>query len=522
MLSSVVYKLINSSNYNFSYKDIDFHMQTHPDYPSFKSISDTCDYFGIENVVAEIPKENFNDLPSVFITLMNNETVFVKKGKNKLQTINADGLSKKMTYKSFIESWNPIIIAVEPDEKQTINSLFGKVEHVLIPLITILLLALYFSKGFALISTIYYFLNIVGLYFGYLILQESLGNNNEVATKVCSALTKKEGCNAVLNTSQAKITSYLNLSDLVLIYFSANILFCSLYGFNQVLFSITAILSIPVIIYTVFSQAFVLKKWCALCLLVSSILLLQFLLLLFSYSGFNFSYQSYLEFSFIILGISALWIFIKNKITENKMLEQEKQEYYKFKRNAKMFLAALKENPINAPYEKEDVIKISFGNLNSNVVIDAVTNPLCGFCSKAFIDYYQLLQTDSNIKLNIIFTSFKTNKEDKGMQIITSIIDLYLNNKEQEAWQALYEWYKEKDFEKWIKKHGTEGNMFLNSKVYQIIEKNQQWMQENEVNYTPATIVQNHKFPEQYNSKDIPFFTEELNEISQNTLASVV
>lgn len=56
-IANIANKYLKLSNYTIDNKTFELQLETHPDYPSFKSISDTFDYFGIENIVAIAPKE---------------------------------------------------------------------------------------------------------------------------------------------------------------------------------------------------------------------------------------------------------------------------------------------------------------------------------------------------------------------------------------------------------------------------------------------------------------------------------
>ncbi len=79
---NIVYKHLQLSNYNIDKKILELHLLTHPEYPSIKSITDTYDYFGIENIVASVPFEVISQLPENFISLINGKLYLVKKDNN--------------------------------------------------------------------------------------------------------------------------------------------------------------------------------------------------------------------------------------------------------------------------------------------------------------------------------------------------------------------------------------------------------------------------------------------------------
>jgi hypothetical protein len=98
---------------NNSYLDIDrellnLQLLSHPEYPSLKSITDTLDYFEIENLAAAVPKDALSQMPKSFLALVSSErgdeVVLVEKKSNGIQTVNAAEEKEKNVGSNFCRS----------------------------------------------------------------------------------------------------------------------------------------------------------------------------------------------------------------------------------------------------------------------------------------------------------------------------------------------------------------------------------------------------------------------------------
>jgi hypothetical protein len=64
-------KYINYNNYFPDSIDFNEYYLSHPDYPSLYALTETLSFFGIENGVANIVAEQYQNLPDCFLTLIN-------------------------------------------------------------------------------------------------------------------------------------------------------------------------------------------------------------------------------------------------------------------------------------------------------------------------------------------------------------------------------------------------------------------------------------------------------------------
>src|SRR5690606_28310940 len=90
---------------------------------------------------------------------------------------------------------------------------------------------------------------------------------------------KEGGCSRVIRSELIKIGSY-SLSDLCILYFTGLFLSGAFIGFSYALALLLAVMSIPIVAYSLISQSLIIKEWCSLCLGIALVLSAQALFLL--------------------------------------------------------------------------------------------------------------------------------------------------------------------------------------------------------------------------------------------------
>lgn len=505
------------SNHIYTVSTNDAHLQlvSHPEYPSVKSITDTLDYFGIESITANVPKDVLHQLPNYFLALIQEEEgkelvhISVKK---KIHIKKADGRTTKVTWEQFIQQWTGTIIAIEKNEKRELSSSFKtlKTEPLFFIFLIVSTLLLQVYLGTTWIVTGELFLCLLGIMTGYFITKEELGIKDKRITKLCNSLSKTgSDCGSLINSKELKGTRHIPFKTLVMVYFISLYLIVSILGFEVTILLSLSALSIPVVIASLYIQAIVLKKWCLLCLVTSMILIAQFGLTISAFSGWNMS-VSYLVFSAIIVFWTAVgWTQIKNLWKHKIQHQKVRQEYFRFKRNKTLFKQALHEN---LPIHTNDIIAsyaLTFGNENATIKVVAITNPLCGYCSEPFETYARLVAYYPNqVQLSLVFNT-PLDVKNKSTQITMQVIALYQQNK-MLAWNALLDWYREKDLTSWTGKYPKKEETISNSTL-DILTNHNGWCKQNDMYYTPETIINNRSFPKDpYQVSDLLFFIDDL------------
>src|SRR5690554_5644370 len=154
-------------------KDFELQLLTHPEQSSFRAISDTLDYFDVENIVVNVPEDSLNQLPNNFLTLYddNNQLILVSKKKNRIVINKANGRSYNLNSSEFKSKWNKTIIAVE--ETKTKQYSFFKKHYFTIPLFLILVYLL--SAKLTLENYFFLTFSSLGVYVSHLLIKEKMG-----------------------------------------------------------------------------------------------------------------------------------------------------------------------------------------------------------------------------------------------------------------------------------------------------------------------------------------------------------
>jgi len=100
------------------------------------------------------------------------------------------------------------------------------------------------------------------------------------------------------------------------------------------------------------------------------------------------------------------------------------------------------------------------------------------------------------------------NLEQSSSQISQRIIELYKESSKV-AFSSLVYWFEVRDVAEWQTKYGLP-----NEKTdLNILQQHKDICNLNDIRYTPATIINNYKYPKVYNVEDISFFIDNLTDI---------
>ncbi|WP_158626850.1 vitamin K epoxide reductase family protein [Flavobacterium sp. GT3R68] len=509
-IANIVNKYLKLSNFSIDSKTFELQVETHPDYPSLKSISDTFDYFGIENLIAKVPKEAFDQLPNSFIALLikdnDSKLILTEKKKNGILITEENLTKQKISVEAFKKNWDGTIIAIEDNKQHNdISESFNFKKIGVLVFGLIILMNILNSNTIEIIS--YNLLSLIGLLISYFIVKESFGIHNKAVAKVCETISKKDGCKTVINDKQSAIFSRIPLSDAAIIYFLISVLSSVITGFNVPLLFCVSLCSIPFVLFTLYYQGFVLKQWCALCLGVSLTLIFQFLVLTASFQGFYFDFTILMKYLFTIFLVVIVWHNLKLLWIKNSKLAAIEIDFLKFKRNKELFDNLLKKEKLinNNLITTEN--KIVFGSDNPVLTINAVTNPFCGYCAESFRTYYNLLNTRKGVDVNLVF-SVPNDIKKQEMQIVVTIIKIYLKGNKREALESLKDWYSDRNIKNWESKYGLAKS--INEEVFSLLKNQQNWLQVNNIKHTPATFIGDYYFPKSYNIEDLSMFIDDM------------
>ncbi|WP_299768323.1 vitamin K epoxide reductase family protein [uncultured Dokdonia sp.] len=523
-LFNILDKLLVTNKIRLNKEELKLQLLSHPSYPSLHALTGVLKHFGVPNLALQVPtdKDTLDQLPPTFIANVKGDQgmhlgLIEKKDAN-VHIYTDHKQVKTVSNDTFFDIWDGIIVAVEKDEtikegKGASSSKIWQWAFISIALgIGISLL----SKSF-IFEGIHYFLSTIGLILGVLIVGHSLGLESSSTASICN-LSEKTSCDAVLNSKGAKIGGLLTLSDASIIAFAGYTLtYCfSLLGsipINGVIVALS-FLAIPFVLYSIYYQASVLKKWCPLCLGIASVLILQAVAAIVTGNSTAFLSVGIEEIGIYVLSlviIMGIWFMVKPLLHKKVALDKLKIESNKFKRNFSIFNTLLGENDSIT----NDIVlpkEIVLGNRDALLEVVLVTSPLCFYCKQAHTDIENVLKQVSNdIKVIIRFNVNVEDTEGEGFQITSRLIHAYNTEGELACIKMMHEVYQsDVDLKQWLKKQPA-----FDADYSDVLNAQKEWCTQNNINFTPALYIQGNQFPREYDRNDLPLFIEDLVELQQ-------
>ncbi|CAL2089774.1 vitamin K epoxide reductase family protein [Tenacibaculum sp. 190524A02b] len=525
-LTYLVELLLKKNKISYDKKELNFQIQSHPSYPSLHAITGVLTHFNIENIAADVPvnTETLQQLPNCFlaqiITDQGKDLAIIEK-KNSLYFVsNSTTQNKEYKEKDFLKVFTGIIVAVEENKDNTNSTNQSNfIKPITIFSIVVLTSFLLFKSFPQLTTVLHLILSITGVIISVAILKQELGLKTTIGNAFCSGTDDKKDCDAVLSSKGAEITKNYKLSDLSVLYFSLLSVTTFILIKNPSIPYWVSLLVIPITLYSIYYQYFVVKKWCLLCLSIVGIMWVQAIIPFINQPlNINFYLNDILIFGIISMTIWLAWQYIKPLVSEITELRKEKIESIKFKRNFELFKSLFEKSP-QLYTQLKDSKEIIFGNPNANLELLIVTNPFCGHCKPVHNHIDEILQRyHDNVKIKIRFNINPEDTNSELVKITSRLLEIYNEEGSEKCLQAMNSIYGGEKPSNWLKIWGesTPKDIYLEE-----LTKEQNWCKENAINFTPEILVNGKSFPKEYNRTDLMFFIEDLEEIYQEQIETM-
>jgi len=503
-MSILLEKFLIKNNFtHFNKRDIFLQLLSHPNNPSFRSMTDTLDYFGIENLAANVPEESLEMLPDDFLTLIEEngqQLVLATKKKGWIFIEDENGKKSKLQASDFKKRWSRNIIAIE---KSTHRDTLRNIKDFWFIISTVLFLTFITLQELQIVTILRIAFAGIGLYISYLLVKEKVGYHSSSVLSVCTSLPNSD-CSDVINSKGGNITKDVSLADASLLYFLILFINCSLWENNAAITGLL-FLGIPVGIYSLYYQGIVLKKWCPLCLGIVLILGLLAFTLRWETSTL-LSKQEIV--AFILLASLAIpaYFYVKRLIVTGKNQDQEITASRRFKRNPEILKKMMADTEIineTALFEND----IIMGDENASTQIITYTNPLCGHCKNAFESYLKIAEMYPDIKIVIRLNTETGDLDSHSTQISCKLIEINEEEGTYEFINAYISWFKDKNIDDWSKKYGKPK---FNQSHLLLLQEHKEWALNNKISYTPATIIGKKLFPSSYNHDDLVYIIKDI------------
>ncbi|OUL62833.1 hypothetical protein B8T70_08280 [Flavobacterium sp. AJR] len=506
---------------------LEINLLSNSNFPGIVSIIQILDLLKIRSSIYEIEKNKIglDELPDTFLTmvvdLQNKNTLVIAKNKSDSIEIRfSKSVSRTVSYQEFFDHWCSLVILID-DKESYLPFLYNKVvfsfKAFMYYSFFIFLVYFFIKLNPSLYCFYHFILSLFGLFISYLIYSSEVGYKFHIINKICTPF-KKSNCEEVVNSKGGVIFKKIKLSDLSLVYFfSLAITTCMMKYFDinsSGLLTILNILTIPLIFYSLFYQLRVLKKWCPLCMIIITILLIQIVITNGDVSNRALQFNIESIYTFLVMSLFSCigFNYYKKQVYLRQELKDIKIKHNKFKQNFSLFHSALSSSKVLTLFDSE-IEEIVVGNKDSKLNITIVINPLCDECGKTHLILNEIIQKHyDEITLTIRFYLFYDDVNDVEFLISNYLLNIYKLKGENVFLEKMNGMFECNDKDKWISEE-TKDTLLEKSEGF-IIEK--EWCNQNEINFTPAIVINNHLFPSDlYEIADLDFFIEDLIDLNQ-------
>jgi len=359
-----------------------------------------------------------------------------------------------------------------------------------------------YLNNYSVLESIFLLLSLIGVFITIEIIKVYFQENNVSESKFCS-IKEEFSCTETIKSKNYAFSKYIEFVDLPVIYFVSIFfgLIFSIITINSI--GLLSTFSLPAIIYSLYIQKKVLKKWCLLCLVISLLLITNSFL--YWYFEIGFKIVTIKEIVWMV-SILSVWIFIKKLLFNQEENKNKVNILLRFKRNEAVFNAISLDVLDNE--ELVRISKITIGNTNAPNTLLLFISPSCPHCHAAFKEAYEIIEKYSNdIKLEIAYNLNIDNTENPYLDIAKTTMQLY--NQEKDYIQALKDWHLDHlEIEVWKKKWLQAKKILAENEQ---LEKQFQWCLKNEFNYAPVKIFNGKLVPQHYEINELFYFFKEEN-----------
>ncbi len=516
-LWQITYKWLKNCGNKISQNYLKEELTTHPDYPALVSVADFLDQgkFKYNAVHADAScKEKFNYPLLAHFKQPGHEYLQIINGLNEWNEVNNRFWSGIVIYPEINSKWNSL-----QNSSYLKNEFNNKITIYFILLLGLTLVS-YTSFQFDYIFSILFFgiLSIIGIIFSIFSIGIELGYQSQVVKQVCGTESASgSSCEKVLKSRFAKGLFGITPADASIIYFTSQLFMYLLSQFFLNFLSWIMFISFfgfIIALWSLYTQAIKIKKYCVLCLCIVIVLMSQFFISYYVYQSGIFKELNYnliitqgttmfVIFSFILL---LIFFPIKNLIKINKKNKIKIIELKKWKLDAGLFINSLKQEQLVDIQEWEN--DLILGDSNAPILITVACNLYCMPCAKTHIKLDELLvKYNEFVKIQFrLFCNSKNNKDIKTISVSKILQKNHEVNNKHVLQNMLNDWFQLMNLEEWSKKWNTNSIIDVSNEI----SNHSNWVIDNSISQTPTLFINGRKIPSRYTIDDFEALIPQL------------
>jgi len=513
----VFHRWLQQCGHNVAFNTLRKQFLSHPDVGTLHSITDTLTQLNIPYKAVQVDSSSLDHLAEPFLALEEQENkmqyVLVTPGSNQIVYVyNGDGEPRRESLMAFKASFRELMIHIDKGGNSG-SSAFG-IRGKLMPLavaisaVTFLFLQIpanIYSMAFLLLS-------LAGSAMGITLYFYGEGGKFEALDRFCR-LSEKTDCTTVLQSGSAKLTQHVSLTDLAIVYFCFQLFCLSIFAGNYAILYLSSLVALVFTTYTVYQQAFVIKRWCPICLGITGIMIAQGLIAAKQDNLLKIDAETVALYLCLFVMTATGWFYLKQILGKANRLPEVETRLLAIKRNYRLFIPYHSaETPIDDQLLTNEG-QIIIGSEHALVSITLITNPLCGACQKAHKDIEWILnQYQEDVSVRIVFNVPHTDPNDPRTMIAGRVINEYSKNK-QEGANALHHWYQDPSL-KAFRRLMISKDMSIEAQA--ILGAHGEWCMINQFSVSPLIMINNRLLPGIYSSEDLIYHIEAIIEFEQS------
>lgn len=492
-------------------------LTAHPDYPALTSVADVLDAGGMEYLAVRTSMEYATEFKYPLLA-------HIKRGTDEQGLVIVKNENEWKDNNELANQWTGALLMPEKNAKwkHTDNDEYIKAEQnkkqlSIAALVTVFAITVAtITQQTAVAIILFTLFSTAGLIIAWLTFTTELGLQNQLVKQVCNSINPAGGCSKVLKSKQAKGIAGISPADAALAWFTMQWFFIITGTWIVVLSPLQTIAiqlslaGIVVAAWSIISQKFIVKQWCALCIGLAAVLALQFATALVDIPTI-INIQAGLAYFFglplfLLLIISPIKQLLKISIKQKPLQQQLK----KWKQDANVFMGLWKQQPwVDCTIWEHE---LQIGNPTAPVQITVACNPYCGPCAAAHKKIDKLLETKSDkLGVSIRFSINAKRTEDNRTKAVQILLQNHI--KKGNAPKALTEWFEKMNLEIWKDRYKPDETI----DVRHLLQQHDEWANDAGITFTPTFFVNGRQLPGQYGIDEIGILLPQLKEILQPT-----
>jgi protein-disulfide isomerase/uncharacterized membrane protein len=514
---SFLFQYLKKEKISIDQNEFLFQVQSHSEYPSLLAISDTLSFLKINNLATKLDYDNLIHLPDTFIALLQDENLnpflSIVERKEKGFQYSKEGKSTVISNDIFKKMFLNIVLLAEKEENELTTQKTNNFVFLGLILLGLVYLFSIFVNGFSLLTLLLVCLGGIGFYLSIEAVSHEFGIQTKFSEAVCTITTNSD-CDAVINTKKSGFLENFSFSDASITFFSSQILGLLLFSISNRLdhfYNISALIllfSIPITFFSFYQQIVVAKKWCPICLAIIAIIYIEIICLFVCHSS-NFVMDT-TAIAYFLLTLLCSYIasmFVKNIIKQNINFKSKISENNRFKRKYSLFkMALLSSNKVNEKIINSSTILL--GNPKAKLKITIVSSPFCGYCKEMHKIVEEILELHKDkVCFDLHFNFDDSGNNEKAKRVHQKLIQIYFSDGQDAFRRVIHDWFENKEEDKLVLKSTA---TIEDLKIKELLDEQFFWNKENKITFTPAIIINNHLFPNEYDRNDLIYFINDL------------